>query len=477
MHGYAGPLVGREGEVVVLLRALDEACTGHGQLVLVEGEAGSGKTRLVAEVAEVAARRGMRVVRISGTLDAVGHALAQATPAVPVLVLLDDPGAPDETLLESLAAAVPRLAGLPALVLATVLEPGPCGSGSSIARTAGPVQRLVAGALPIGAVAALAHDARLDVPARALQRLHHVTGGNALLVVESLAAITRTGAVPEDEPWPLSDRAIAWMRGRLSALPVTSRDAVEVASVLGETCDVTTIAQVLGDGADVMRVRLALDASVLVHIAGPGHCRFLPPLARDLVQASLGAAHRAELHARAEAALADDVTAGLAHRSLAAAAMGDARRAEIPVRRLAALAAQTMPRAPATPPSGVPHLACEGAYWVIGFGGRSVRLPERLGFIYLAHLLARPGVEVAALALAGSARTGGTTIDALDDGGPAAQRARVSVTRRIRDAIDRITAVHPACGAHLARTIRTGTRCAYMVDPSVSPSWDVRWSV
>jgi hypothetical protein len=56
----------------------------------------------------------------------------------------------------------------------------------------------------------------------------------------------------------------------------------------------------------------------------------------------------------------------------------------------------------------------------------------------------------------GSVRPLGTTT---------AERARKAVTARIRDAIRRITGAHPTLGAHLDRTIRTGTTCCY--DPPV----------
>lgn len=471
-------MLARDREVALLARALDEACAGHGQLILVAGEAGSGKTRFVQEVAEVAARRGVRVIRTASPLDAVGHALAQATPAAPTLVVLDDPGALDETLLASLVAAAPRLAVLPAVVLVTMREPRPGAVVPPIATPAGGLQRLAMAPLSNGAVAGLVDASGLDVPARTLQRLRAVTGGNALLVVESLAALARVGTVGEDDPWPLSDRAVEWMRGRLEALPAASRVAVEVASILGEVSAVATIARVLGDGTVPSRVGRALDESLIANVCdGEGRCRFRPALLRDLVQASLAAARRAELHERVAAALEDDDQGALVHRTLAAVATGDVRRAEVHLRRLVARAVSPGPLEGSASPYGVPHLACEGLYWAVGFGARSVRLPARAGLVYLAYLLARPGVEVAALQLVDTVRTERAAIDPTNDRGSAAERARVSVTRRIRDAIDRIAAVHPACGTHLTRTIRTGARCAYMVDPSVSPAWDVRWSV
>jgi hypothetical protein len=45
--------------------------------------------------------------------------------------------------------------------------------------------------------------------------------------------------------------------------------------------------------------------------------------------------------------------------------------------------------------------------------------------------------------------------------GSAAERARVNVQRRIRDAIRRIESHHPGLAKHLGRSVRTGTYCAY----------------
>ena len=42
------------------------------------------------------------------------------------------------------------------------------------------------------------------------------------------------------------------------------------------------------------------------------------------------------------------------------------------------------------------------------------------------------------------------------------ERARVSVTRAVRQAIVRVGEHHPELGEHLDRTIRTGTYCAYV---------------
>ena len=61
------PLVEREDERRLLGAALARANDGRGGVVLVEGEAGVGKTRLLRLAAELGERRGMRVLRARGT--------------------------------------------------------------------------------------------------------------------------------------------------------------------------------------------------------------------------------------------------------------------------------------------------------------------------------------------------------------------------------------------------------------------------
>jgi DNA-binding SARP family transcriptional activator len=57
-----GSLLGRDSELALLERRLNEALSGQGRLVLVAGEAGIGKTRLAQALAEMASARGAEVV-------------------------------------------------------------------------------------------------------------------------------------------------------------------------------------------------------------------------------------------------------------------------------------------------------------------------------------------------------------------------------------------------------------------------------
>jgi class 3 adenylate cyclase len=57
----AGPLVGRVDELAALVGALEECrTTGHGSTVLLEGEAGIGKSRLLSEAEDVARQAGLK---------------------------------------------------------------------------------------------------------------------------------------------------------------------------------------------------------------------------------------------------------------------------------------------------------------------------------------------------------------------------------------------------------------------------------
>ena len=73
MDGYAGQLaeastvlVGRRSETNRLRKAVDDAHARRGQLWLVSGEPGIGKTRVVHEVARYAGNRGARVLVAEG---------------------------------------------------------------------------------------------------------------------------------------------------------------------------------------------------------------------------------------------------------------------------------------------------------------------------------------------------------------------------------------------------------------------------
>jgi hypothetical protein len=169
-------------------------------------------------------------------------------------------------------------------------------------------------------------------------------------------------------------------------------------------------------------------------------------------------------------------------------------------------------------------MVAEGDVWVLSFGGRVVRLRASRGLAMLARLVAEPGREIHVLDLGGGGGASGDApgIDTGDAGplldaqarasyrdryqdleeeiaeaeadndparaakargerelladelarglglggrerraGAASERARVNVQRRLKDALDRVTAADPDLGRHLSRSVRTGTFCVY----------------
>ena len=57
-----GRFLGREHELALLRQALDDACDGHGRLVMLVGEPGIGKTSLASEFERLARQRGAQVL-------------------------------------------------------------------------------------------------------------------------------------------------------------------------------------------------------------------------------------------------------------------------------------------------------------------------------------------------------------------------------------------------------------------------------
>src|SRR5262245_15538695 len=60
------PLIERADELAAVESALDQACTGTGSFIVVEGPAGMGKTALLTGARAAAEARGMRVLRSRG---------------------------------------------------------------------------------------------------------------------------------------------------------------------------------------------------------------------------------------------------------------------------------------------------------------------------------------------------------------------------------------------------------------------------
>ncbi|MBA3396362.1 MAG: transcriptional regulator [Deltaproteobacteria bacterium] len=176
----------------------------------------------------------------------------------------------------------------------------------------------------------------------------------------------------------------------------------------------------------------------------------------------------------------------------------------------------------------------EGETWRITFAGQTARLADLKGLHYLARLLGEPGRAFAVLELVALERGDAASTNVTGDAGPVldarakqvyrrrlaeieedleeatarhdlgrveqaqterellvrelsravglggrdrlasntAERARASVTRAIRQAIERIREQHPSLAEHLDRAVRTGGQCSYVPEAGA-----IRWQV
>ena len=55
----------------------------------------------------------------------------------------------------------------------------------------------------------------------------------------------------------------------------------------------------------------------------------------------------------------------------------------------------------------------------------------------------------------------------------AAERARSTVSKRIKDAVRQIGAVHAPLGDHMSRRIKTGQFCSYLPDNVLPIDWNL----
>lgn len=120
----------------------------------------------------------------------------------------------------------------------------------------------------------------------------------------------------------------------------------------------------------------------------------------------------------------------------------------------------------------------EGEYWTIAFDGQVCRLRDTKGLRYVAHLLARPSTRVAAADLVAAARSQPSDEHHADEaecngGGSERERARVTVSKGIKAALQRIGSANPTLAQHLEVTIKRGYVCSYNPDPRVRIAWEV----
>jgi DNA-binding CsgD family transcriptional regulator/tetratricopeptide (TPR) repeat protein len=251
--GTVVDLLDREDAVAVLAGALEQAARSAGRMVVVQGVAGIGKTRLIDRfVAGLPA--GTQILRggcddlvtprplgpfhdigrqVGGELgamiregasrDRVLHGLLDHLSRVPppVVMVIEDIQWADEATLDLLVSLGRRLADRP-LLMVTSLRTDEDAGVSGLVRTfanvpPGAIVRLDLAPLSPDAVARLASGTAIDPTA-----LHELTGGNPFFVTEVLAR-------GELGPTPSVAAAVA---ARVAALPDGTRELLELMSVV-----------------------------------------------------------------------------------------------------------------------------------------------------------------------------------------------------------------------------------------------------
>jgi len=238
----ARPLFGRAAELRTLMSAWAAARAGHGRVVLVTGEAGIGKTRLVAELARRADNAGARTA-VGAGVDVGGEApLAMWQELVPQLARAVPP--PPEA--AGWPAELGRLAPDSAARLGRDQPPPPVSSPElERLRVFDAVLRLVEWAASGRPVLLVAEDVhRAD--SASMQLCAHI--GRRLAALPVLFVLTR-----RDRPErPAADTLLADLAGRgveIAELELEPLSAVELAAVA------RTVAQLTDDAVDqVVRV-------------------------------------------------------------------------------------------------------------------------------------------------------------------------------------------------------------------------------
>lgn len=317
----ASRLLERAHEEAALAAAVDRVRDGRGGVVLVSGEAGLGKSTLVATLDE-RVREPVRLLltgcddlttrRTYGPLrdlaGAVGvdladalrdgtdreHVLAALRAELswhqrPTVLVVEDLHWADDATVDALTHLARRADRLPALLVLTYREEE-VGADHAVTAllgqlaTGGSVVRLRLRPLSREAVAALAAGTAVDP-----DRLFDATGGNPFFVTEVL----RRGA--EVVPSTVVDL----VRGRLHRLDAAGQDAVERLSVVPARAEPWLVDAVVPGGAAALR-----DAEDLrLVVVAPSGVAFAHELTRRAVVDALPVARTLELHRRVLAAL------------------------------------------------------------------------------------------------------------------------------------------------------------------------------
>jgi DNA-binding CsgD family transcriptional regulator/DNA-binding Lrp family transcriptional regulator len=291
---FSPTIRGRDPELSVLGDLLDRVRSGSGAVLLVEGAAGMGKSRLIGEAVRMAQRLSLPVglgaaepsefvAELAPLLRALFdgpeplldratlaslHAapeqrywrlqdlqslLERAAMDSPLLIVLDDVQWVDSGTVAALRALPPRLASLPigwVLAMRPDQGPGPLRSAVAFLAEEG-AETVVLEPLDRAAVAQVASDVMHAEPDETVLDMAGEAGGNPFLLVELLEGLRQEQLVRVDSgrailtARKLPERVRASMRERLARMSGPARQAATVAGSLGRTFSFSDLAAML----------------------------------------------------------------------------------------------------------------------------------------------------------------------------------------------------------------------------------------
>jgi DNA-binding CsgD family transcriptional regulator len=337
----AAPLLGRDQEQRLLTSLLDEVAT-RGQALVLRGEPGIGKSRLLSDTARTARERGMSVLTTTGVqseahlpfaglhqllrpvrgraaelpavqraaLDAAFGLTDEAAPEhfriamavldlfsdvatdAPLLVVVEDAHWLDHATSDVLAFVARRIESDPIVLLVATRD----GYPSALGEAGLPEHKVVA--LDDTTAAALLDRSAPDLPAGARTRVLREAAGNPLAILELPAVIGRG----EDEQLPaggvpLTDRLERAFADRVSDLP----DGTRVLLLVAALSDEDRLDEILQASTAVAGTAVDLDVAAPAAEAGIVNAdlqtiRFRHPLIRSAIAQSAGLAERRRVH-------------------------------------------------------------------------------------------------------------------------------------------------------------------------------------
>jgi DNA-binding CsgD family transcriptional regulator len=368
MAPQALPLIGRDGELRILTGAV-ERVRDRGGAVVVRGEAGIGKSALLAEAGRLAAAGGLSVLRTTGVeaethvpfaglqqllrpvvgqvevlpgpqRDAVSAALgrtdavppdlylialgtlnlvSEAASRAPVLLVVEDAQWLDRASADVLAFVARRLEFEPVVLLAAVRD----GYASSFDGVG--LSELIPGRLGPDEAAAVLDARHPELRPAVRQRVLDEAAGNPLALVELPTAVGPLGDGAGSVSWlPLTTRLEQAFAARVSALPTATRVLLLVAALDdGESLSEIVAAGVVVGDAEVSVDDLGPAIEVrLVQVEGE-RVVFRHPLMRSAIHQRAGLAQRRLVHAALARTLGGAMDRQVWHRAASATGPDD----------------------------------------------------------------------------------------------------------------------------------------------------------